>query len=1000
MVQPSSKSVIKSVLPFCGVLLQLLVWVIVDFSQEHYLYQRESNMAQRTEKAIRITGAAEHNLKNISLSIPRDKLVVITGISGSGKSSLAFDTIYAEGRRKYVESLSAYARQFLEQMQKPAVADITGLPPTIAIEQRGASHNPRSTVATTTEIYDYFRLLFARVGQPHCWVCGKEITSQHSSQIVESILTRPVGTKIQICALLVRGKKGEHKDIFAGIQREGFVRVRVDGGIYDVSGNGRVPPLNKNKKHDIAAVVDRLIIKDSVRIRLADSVETALKLADGVLLVLVQEPGDDKKSGGDGSWVEVIYSEKFACPEHPQASLEELSPRLFSFNSPYGACKSCDGLGTILEFDPDLIVQDKSISLENGAIDAWRKGGKRMNIFYNRLIKRFCRNMGISKSIPFERIPAEVKRILMYGTTAADKRKYGLWFEGVIPNLARRWKTTTSEYVKARLHSFLSELPCRSCKGTRLRPEAIAVTVGGKNIHQLTSLSVEKAQGFFNKLKLDEEKSLIAAQVLKEIKARLKFMVDVGLEYLTLDRMSSTLSAGEAQRIRLATQVGSGLVGICYVLDEPTIGLHKRDNDRLLGILRRLSRLGNTVIVVEHDEDIIRSADHIIDIGPAAGAYGGEVVVQGSLETITGCATSLTGEYLSGKKRIALPYRRRKYNLKKCVEVKSAAENNLKNIDVKFPLGVFSCVTGVSGSGKSTLVSQILLRAMRRRLYESREKPGRHRTILGASQIDKVIEINQSPIGKTPRSNPATYTGVFDVIRKLFSMTRESKIRGYKPGRFSFNVKGGRCEACRGQGTKKIEMHFLPDVYVTCQACRGKRYNPETLQVTYKGKNIADVLDMRIEEALDFFANFPTIVRILRTLNDVGLGYMQLGQASTTLSGGEAQRVKLSAELGKAATGHTLYLLDEPTTGLHFADIHNLLNVLQRLCDMGNTVVVIEHNLDVIKMADYIIDLGPEGGDAGGRVVAAGGPEEIIKNRKSYTAKFLKGKLQLDKKKR
>jgi len=960
-------------------------------------------MAERTEKAIRITGASEHNLKNINLSIPRDKLVVVTGISGSGKSSLAFDTIYAEGRRKYVESLSAYARQFLEQMQKPAVADITGLPPTIAIEQRSGSHNPRSTVATTTEIYDYFRLLFARVGQPHCWVCGKEITSQHSSQIVESILARPEGTKIAICAPLVRGKKGEHKDIFAGIQREGFVRVRVDGGIYDVSANGRLPPLNKNKKHDIAAVVDRLIIKDSVRVRLADSVETALKLADGILLVLIQQTekgGEERKSKDAKLWEEVIYSEKFACPRHPQASLEELSPRLFSFNSPYGACKSCDGLGTILEFDPDLIVPDKSVSLENGAIDAWRKGGKRMNIFYNRLVKRFCRNMGISKSIPFELIPVEVKKILMYGTAPADKRKYGFWFEGVIPNLARRWKTTTSEYVKTRLHSFLSEQPCRSCQGARLRPEAIAVTVGGENIHQLTSLSVEKALAFFNKLKLDEEKSLIAAQVLKEIKARLKFMVDVGVGYLTLDRMSSTLGGGEAQRIRLATQVGSGLVGVCYVLDEPTIGLHKRDNGRLLTILRRLSRLGNTVIVVEHDEDIIRSADHIIDIGPAAGAQGGEVVVQGSLEMITGCKASLTGEYLSGKKRIALPVRRRKYNLKRCIEVKSAAENNLKNIDVKFPLGVFCCVTGVSGSGKSTLVSQILLRAMRRRLYESREKPGRHRTILGTSQIDKVIEINQSPIGKTPRSNPATYTGVFDVIRKLFSMTRESKIRGFKPGRFSFNVKGGRCESCRGQGTKKIEMHFLPDVYVTCQECHGKRYNPETLQVTYKGKNIADVLDMRIADALNFFANFPTIVRILRTLNDVGLGYMQLGQASTTLSGGEAQRVKLSAELGKAATGHTLYLLDEPTTGLHFADIHNLLNVLQRLCDMGNTVVVIEHNLDVIKMADYIIDLGPEGGDAGGKVVVAGGPEEIIKNRKSYTAKFLKTKLQLDKKKR
>jgi excinuclease ABC subunit A len=957
-------------------------------------------MAGRAEKVIKITGAAEHNLKNINLSIPRDKLVVITGISGSGKSSLAFDTIYAEGRRKYVESLSAYARQFLEQMQKPAVADITGLPPTIAIEQRGASSNPRSTVATTTEIYDYFRLLFARVGQPHCWVCGKEITSQHSSQIVESILTHPEGTKIQICAPLIRGRKGEHKDIFAGIQRQGFVRVRVDGDIYDLK---NVPLLNKNKKHNIAAVVDRLIIKNSVRIRLADSVETALKLADGIVLVLVQKPDAPslaftrKQGGGDNKWKEVIYSEKFACPKHPHASLEELSPRLFSFNSPYGACKSCDGLGTILEFDPDLIVPDKSVSLEHGAVEAWRKGGKRMNIYYNRLIKKFCRNVGISKSISFEQIPKEIRRILMHGTTASDTRDYGFRFEGIIPNLTRRWKTTSSEYVKARLHSYFGELPCRSCKGTRLRPEAVAVTVGGINIHQLASLSIEKAQEFFNKLILDEERSLIAAQILKEIKARLKFMVDVGVGYLTLDRRSSTLAGGEAQRIRLATQIGSGLVGVCYVLDEPTIGLHKRDNDRLLGILKRLSKLGNTVLVVEHDEDIIKSADHIIDIGPAAGTHGGEIVVQGSYETITACCESLTGEYLSGKKRIALPIKRRSYNLRKCIEVKTAAENNLKNLDVKFPLGVFICVTGVSGSGKSTLVSQILLRALRRRLYGSREKPGKHKTILGASQIDKVIEIDQSPIGKTPRSNPATYTGLFDLIRKLFSMTRESKIRGYKPGRFSFNVKGGRCEYCRGQGTKKIEMHFLPDVYVTCQNCKGKRYNPETLQVTYKGKNIADVLDMRIEDSLKFFANFPTIVRILQTLNAVGLGYMQLGQSSTTLSGGEAQRVKLSAELGKAATGRTLYLLDEPTTGLHFADIHNLLNVLGRLCDMGNTVVVIEHNLDVVKMADYIIDLGPEGGDAGGRVVATGQPEEIIKNRKSYTATFLKTKLQADK---
>ncbi|MHC4331015.1 MAG: excinuclease ABC subunit UvrA, partial [Planctomycetota bacterium] len=695
-------------------------------------------------------------------------------------------------------------------------------------------------------------------------------------------------------------------------------------------------------------------------------------------------------------WNQSIYSEKFACSEHSEASLEELSPRLFSFNSPYGACRSCDGLGTILEFDPDLIVPDKSVSLENGAVDAWRKGGKRMNIFYNRLIKRFCRNMGISRSMPFGQLPAEARRVLMHGTAAADERKYRVSFEGVIPNLSRRWKNTTSEYVKARLHSYLSEQACRSCKGARLRPEAVAVTVGEKSIHQLATLSIEKAQEFFGKLKLNEERSLIAAQILKEIKARLKFMVDVGLGYLTLDRRSSTLSGGEAQRIRLATQVGSGLVGVCYVLDEPTIGLHKRDNERLLGILRRLSKIGNTVIVVEHDEDIIKSADHIIDIGPAAGAHGGEVVVQGRFNDIVSCSSSLTGEYLSGRRQIALPMKRRKYNLRKCLEVKLAAQNNLKSIDVKFPVGVFTCVTGVSGSGKSTLVSQILLRALRRRLYSSRQRPGRHKNILGVSQIDKVIEIDQSPIGKTPRSNPATYTGVFDLIRKLFSMTREAKIRGYKPGRFSFNIKGGRCESCKGQGTKKIEMHFLPDVYVTCQNCRGTRFNPETLQITYKGKNIADVLDMRIEEALSFFTNFPKIVRLLQTLNDVGMGYMQLGQSSTTLSGGEAQRVKLATELGKASTGHTLYVLDEPTTGLHFADIHNLLNVLQRLTDCGNTVVVIEHNLDVIKMADYIIDLGPEGGDAGGQVVAQGSPEEIIKSRKSYTSRYLRAKLKTD----
>ncbi len=970
-------------------------------------------MNKQAEKVIKITGAAEHNLKNINLSIPRDKLVAITGISGSGKSSLAFDTIYAEGRRKYVESLSSYARQFLEQMQKPAVGEITGLPPTIAIEQRSAAANPRSTVATTTEIYDYLRLLYARVGTPHCWVCGRQISSQHSSQIVDWILARPAGTKIQICAPLIRGKKGEHRDIFSAIQREGFVRVRVDGTIYDIK---NVPALDKNKKHHIAAVVDRLVINESVRVRLADSVETALKLADGVIAVLFQEPGGagDGKSGSGSApaspakrgelrrdeWSEVIYSEKFACPKHPEASLEELSPRLFSFNSPYGACKSCDGLGTILEFDPDLIVPDKLKSLENGAIDAWRKGGKRMNIFYNRLVNRFCRNFGVDKSMPFERLPEEIRRILMNGTTAEDERKYEVWFEGVIPNLMRRWKATESEYVKARLHSYFGELPCTACDGARLRPEAIAVTVGDKNIRQLSMLSIEKAQEFFDKLKLDQEKTIIAEQVLKEIKARLGFMVDVGLGYLTLDRRSGTLAGGEAQRIRLATQVGSGLVGVCYVLDEPTIGLHKRDNDRLLGILRRLVRIGNTVIVVEHDEDVMKAADHIIDIGPAAGARGGEVVVEGALQDVINCKKSLTGDYLGGRKKIALPVRRRKYNLRKSIEVRGAGEHNLKDIDVKFPLGVFICITGVSGSGKSTLVDQVLLRALRRRLYGSRERPGRHKSILGASQIDKVIEIDQSPIGKTPRSNPATYTGALDEIRKLFARTREAKIRGYKAGRFSFNTKGGRCEYCKGQGTMKIEMHFLPDVYVTCQQCKGKRYNPQTLEVTYKGKSIADVLDMRIEESLDFFANFPTIIRLLKMLNDVGLGYMQLGQPSTTLSGGEAQRVKLAAELGKASTGHTLYVLDEPTTGLHFADIHNLLNVLQRLCDMGNTVVVIEHNLDVVKMADYIIDLGPEGGEAGGTVVATGAPGEITKNQTSYTAKYLRRKLEEDAKAR
>jgi excinuclease ABC subunit A len=958
-------------------------------------------MAGGDQKYIRITGASEHNLKNISVDIPRDKFVVITGISGSGKSSLAFDTIYAEGQRKYVESLSAYARQFLEQMQKPHVEHIEGLPPTIAIEQRSAGSNPRSTVATTTEIYDYFRLLFARVGKPHCWVCGKPVSSQHATQIVNSLLSRPEGTKLQLCAPLIRGQKGEHKDVFARILREGFVRVRVDGHVYDIRG---VPMLDKNKKHDIAAVIDRLIIRPSIRVRLADSVETALKVGDGLLVAMLQEPDPnhpvENTNGSNDHWQDVIYSEKFACTDHPEASLSELSPRLFSFNSPYGACPACDGLGTILEFDPDLIVPDKSVSLESGAVDAWRKGGKRMNIFYNRLIRRFCRAFDVSPSTSYSDIPADIRKILLYGTAAEDESRLGVEFEGVIPNLKRRWENTDSEYVKARLHGYLSEQPCKSCKGARLRPEAMAVTIQDKNISDLTRISVEEVQRFFDNLTFNEEQTFIAAQPLKEIRARLKFLTNVGLGYLTLDRASRTLSGGEAQRIRLATQVGSGLVGCCYVLDEPTIGLHRRDNDRLLEILKQLRNIGNTVLVVEHDEDVIAQADHIIDIGPGAGDHGGKLIAQGTLADICANTESLTGQYLSGQKRIEIPDVRRRVSLSHCVEVRGAQENNLKNINVRFPVGVLTCVTGVSGSGKSTLVTEILLKGLRRRLHGSGDKPGKHKNIIGLSNVDKVIEIDQSPIGRTPRSNPATYTGVFDLIRSLFALTREAKIRGYKPGRFSFNVKGGRCEHCQGQGTRKIEMHFLPDVYVVCQECKGTRYNPETMQITYKGKNIADVLDMRIEEARGFFTNFPKTVRLLKALCDVGLGYMTLGQPSTTLSGGEAQRVKLAAELGRPGTGHTMYVLDEPTTGLHFADIHNLLNVLKRLTDMGNTVVVIEHNLDVIKTADYIIDLGPEGGQAGGEVIATGTPEQLVKNAASHTARYLKTKLLEDKKDR
>jgi excinuclease ABC subunit A len=931
------------------------------------------------KKSIVIRGAREHNLKSVNVEIPRDQLVVVTGLSGSGKSSLAFDTIYAEGQRKYVESLSAYARQFLERMQKPDVESIEGLPPTIAIEQRSGSHNPRSTVATTTELYDYMRLLFARIGKPHCYKCDKPIQTQHAGQIVDALLNFEEGTRLQVCAPLINGQKGEHLDVIRRIQREGFVRVRVDGRLYEIKD---IPKLDRNCQHTIEAIVDRLVVKRAIRSRLADSVEIALKLGEGLALVL--------KDAGKNTWEETYFSENYACLDHPEVSLPELSPRCFSFNSPYGACPACDGLGTILEFDQELIVPDTAVSLSEGAIDAWRHGGKRMNIFYNRLLRKFCREYNISPDTPYKNLPAKIRKILLHGDLTEKKGR----FEGVIPNLTRRFQKTDSEFVKSRLHGFLSEQPCQHCEGARLRPESLAVRVQGKNICEITQMSIADSREYFDGLKLTIQERQIAKLILRELRHRLEFMHNVGLSYLTLDRKSGTLSGGEAQRIRLATQVGSALVGVCYVLDEPSIGLHHRDNQKLIHTLQKLVEIGNTVVVVEHDEDTITAADYVIDMGPAAGTHGGEIVAQGNLNSILEAKRSLTGLYLSGERKIQVPQKRRKVNLKYCVEVRGAEQNNLKNIDVAFPLGVFVCVTGVSGSGKSSLVRQVLLPALRRRLHNAREKPGAHKKILGTSRIDKVIQIDQSPIGRTPRSNPATYTGVFDLIRQLFSKTREAKIRGYMPGRFSFNVKGGRCEYCQGQGTKKIEMHFLPDVYVTCDQCKGTRYNRETLEIIYKGQSIADVLAMPVQDAVAFFENFPKIKQLLSALNNVGLGYMALGQASTTLSGGEAQRVKLATELGKPSSGHTFYVLDEPTTGLHIADIHNLLNVLECLVGMGNTVVVIEHNLDVVKMADYVIDLGPEGGNEGGALVAHGSPEDIVKVKKSYTGQFLKDKLR------
>ncbi len=929
-------------------------------------------MAANTTISIR--GAREHNLKGVDLDLPRDRLVVITGLSGSGKSSLAFDTLYAEGQRRYVESLSAYARQFLQQMQKPDVESIEGLPPTISIEQRSGHATPRSTVATITEVYDYLRLLFARVGEPFCYKCSRPITQQTAEQVVENLLEMPEGTKLALLAPLVRGKKGHHKDVFARVRREGFVRVRVDGEVMDLKD---VLTLDKNRKHEIEAVVDRLEVeKPGGRRRLADSVETALKLGEGLLVVVVE--------GGDK-----LYSTLYACP-FCGVSFGELQPRLFSFNSPYGACPTCDGLGTRLELDEDIIVPDKAASLRAGASEPWRRLGKRMTIRCNRRLREFCGMFGVRNGTAFAKIPPEPRRVLLHGTTPEDEKRCGFWFEGVIPSLMHRFEVTESEFVKHRIMGYMTELPCPSCGGKRLRPEALSVRVGGRNIHEVSSMTIEAARAFFADLPLGKERQAIARLVLKEIRSRLQFLSDVGLPYLTLDRKSSTLSGGEAQRIRLASQVGSGLVGVCYVLDEPTIGLHERDNERLLGTLCRLRDLGNTVIVVQHDEDAIRAAGHVVDVGPGAGLTGGEVVAQGTVRDILAEPRSVTGRYLSGEEEIALPVKRRRGAGGPAIEIRGARENNLKGIDVRIPLACFVGVTGVSGSGKSTLVDEILNKALARLLHGSKARPGAHDKLVGASQVDKVIDIDQSPIGRTPRSNPATYTGAFDEIRRHYAMAKEAKARGYAPGRFSFNVKGGRCEACEGQGTKVIEMHFLPDVYVTCEECKGRRYNRETLEIKFKGKDISEVLEMPVEEALGFFANFPKLRKILETLDDVGLGYMHVGQASTTLSGGEAQRVKLAAELGKASTGRTLYILDEPTTGLHFADIKKLLAVLNRLVDLGNTVVVIEHNMHVVKTADWIIDLGPEGGERGGEVVAAGPPEVVAEHPRSHTGKYLK----------
>ena len=953
---------------------------------------------------IVIKGAKVHNLKNISLEIPRDKLVVVTGLSGSGKSSLAFDTLYAEGQRRYVESLSSYARQFLGIMEKPDVERIDGLSPAISIDQKTTSKNPRSTVGTVTEIYDYIRLLYARIGVPYCPNCGKKIEKQSIDQIIDKILTLPENTRIQILAPIVRGRKGEYKKELENFRKEGFVRVRVDGEIYDLSDEINI---DKNKKHEIELVVDRIVIREDIRSRLTESVETALKNANNMVVISVvpKEDMDLSSFGGikreDGT-TEILFSCNYACPDCG-FSFPELTPRMFSFNNPFGACPDCLGIGYLMKIDEDLIIPDKDKTLYDGVkafgASTMKKGETMAKMYFEAIGKHY----GVDIKKPIKKLPREFLEKILYGTdepidfefqSAYGTRKFSSPFEGVIPTLERRHSETKSQGMRDFYEMYMSNLDCPTCKGSRLKKEILSIKIGDKNINELTNMPINKIQEYLRNLELSEKDKMISELILKEIDKRLQFLIDVGLEYLTLSRSSGTLSGGESQRIRLATQIGSGLTGVLYILDEPSIGLHQRDNDKLLATLKKLRDLGNTLIVVEHDEDTMYAADEIIDIGPGAGVHGGNVMAQGTAEEIKKVENSITGQYLSGRRKIEVPKTRRKAVKSKCIEVKGATEHNLKNIDVKFPLGVFTCVTGVSGSGKSTLVNEILYKTVAQKLNGANEKPGKCKTVKGIENIDKIINIDQSPIGRTPRSNPATYTGVFDEIRNIFAETNEAKLRGYGKGRFSFNVPGGRCESCQGDGVHKIEMHFLPDVYVPCEVCKGKRYNHETLEIKFKGKTISDVLDMTVEEALEFFDKVPKIKNKMQTLYDVGLGYIKLGQSSTTLSGGEAQRVKLATELSKRATGKTLYILDEPTTGLHIADVHKLVDILQRLVDTGNTAIVIEHNLDLIKTCDHIIDLGPEGGDAGGEIVAVGTPEQVCKNERSYTGLFLKKYLE------